>query len=94
MNDMRDVELNAIGVLKRREIEARILAPVVEALGREFGRERGLQIAADNCGDREGSGQAIGADQWGQQPPTIRCGSSNLDQGRCAGDRGARPERK
>jgi len=44
MNDMRDVELNAIGVLKRREIEARILAPVVEALGREFGRERVLQI--------------------------------------------------
>jgi len=32
MNDTRDVELNAIGVLKRREIEARRLAPVVEAL--------------------------------------------------------------
>ncbi len=38
------VELNAIGVLKRREIEARILAPLVEALRREFGRERVLQI--------------------------------------------------
>ena len=44
MNDTRDVELNAIGVLKRREIEARILAPVVEALGHEFGRKRVLQI--------------------------------------------------
>ena len=43
-NDTRDVELNAIGVLKRRKIEARILAPVVEALGCEFGRERVLQI--------------------------------------------------
>src|SRR5271165_2927480 len=46
-NDTRDVELNAIGVLKRREIEARILAPVVEALGREFGRERVLQIVRE-----------------------------------------------
>src|SRR5271157_765976 len=47
MNDTRDVELNAIGVLKRREIEARLLAPVVEALGREFGRERVLQIVGE-----------------------------------------------
>ena len=47
MNDTRDVELNAIGVLKRREIEARILVPVVEALGREFGRERVLQIVRE-----------------------------------------------
>ncbi len=46
-NDTRDVELNAIGVLKRRGIEARILAPVVEALGREFGRERILQIVRE-----------------------------------------------
>jgi L-2-amino-thiazoline-4-carboxylic acid hydrolase len=47
MNDTRDVELNAIGVLKRREIEARILAPVVEALGREFGREKVRQIVRE-----------------------------------------------
>ena len=46
-NDARDVELNAIGVLKRREIEARILAPLIEALGREFGRERVLQIVRE-----------------------------------------------
>ncbi len=46
-NDTRDVELNAIGVLKRREIGARILAPVVEALGREFGRKRVLQIVRE-----------------------------------------------
>ena len=30
--------LNEIGVLKRREIEARILMPVLEALGAQFGR--------------------------------------------------------
>lgn len=37
--------LNAIGVLKRREIEARILAPLLQALGEEFGREKVLEIA-------------------------------------------------
>ena len=35
-----DLELNQIGVLKRRAIEARILAPVVEAMAKEFGAER------------------------------------------------------
>jgi hypothetical protein len=39
------VELNEIGVLRRREIEARILAPLIEALAAEFGRERVLEIA-------------------------------------------------
>jgi L-2-amino-thiazoline-4-carboxylic acid hydrolase-like protein len=37
--------LNDIGVLKRREIEARILMPVLSALGDEFGRERVFEIA-------------------------------------------------
>ena len=37
--------LNDIGVLKRREIEARILMPVLSALGDEFGRERVCEIA-------------------------------------------------
>jgi hypothetical protein len=36
--------LNEIGVLKRREIEARILAPFVEALAQEFDRTRVLEI--------------------------------------------------
>ena len=39
--------LNDLGVLKRREIEARILAPVLAALGDEFGRERVLEIVRD-----------------------------------------------
>ena len=38
-------ELNEIGVLKRREIEARILMPVLTALGEEFGREKVLETA-------------------------------------------------
>ncbi len=39
--------LNAVGVLTRREIEARILAPVVDALGREFGRDRVVEVVRD-----------------------------------------------
>ena len=38
-------ELNSIGVLKRREIEARILAPLLAAFSAELGRERTLEIA-------------------------------------------------
>ena len=37
--------LNELGVLNRREIEARILRPVLEALGAEFGREHVLDVA-------------------------------------------------
>ncbi len=36
--------LNEIGLLKRREIEARIIGPLIEALGQEFGRERVLAV--------------------------------------------------
>jgi hypothetical protein len=38
-------DLNAMGVLTRREIEARILAPMLAALCSEFERERVLGIA-------------------------------------------------
>jgi hypothetical protein len=43
----RDSRLNEIGVLRRREIEARIVAPLLDALGAEFGRERVLEIARE-----------------------------------------------
>jgi hypothetical protein len=39
-----DIELNEIGVLKRREIEARLLAPIVDALGDKFGRQEVLEV--------------------------------------------------
>jgi hypothetical protein len=39
--------LNDIGVLKRREIEARIVAPLLQALGERFGRDEVLAIARD-----------------------------------------------
>lgn len=40
-----ETELNAIGVLKRRTIEAKVLGPVIEAMAAEFGRERVLEVA-------------------------------------------------
>ena len=39
-----DAELNEIGVLRRREIEARILAPIVEALCEKFDRQEILEV--------------------------------------------------
>lgn len=39
--------LNDIGVLKRREIEARIVAPLIDRLGQEFGRERVVELARE-----------------------------------------------
>jgi hypothetical protein len=39
--------LNAVGVLTRREIEARILAPVVDVLGRRVGRDEVIAIVRD-----------------------------------------------
>ena len=40
-----DAELNTIGVLKRRLIEARVIAPLIDAFAAEFGRERVIEIA-------------------------------------------------
>jgi hypothetical protein len=37
-------DLSQIGILARREIEARILAPVIKEFARELGRERTLAI--------------------------------------------------
>lgn len=39
--------LNAVGILTRREIEARVLAPVLDALGREFGRDHVMAVARE-----------------------------------------------
>ena len=46
--DMNDADrLNAVGMLTRREIEARILAPVIDALGQRFGRDEVVAIVRD-----------------------------------------------
>lgn len=43
-NPPPDTLNESIGVLTRREVEARILAPVVDALGNEFGRQKVIGI--------------------------------------------------
>lgn len=44
-NQVPEDNLNAkIGVLTRREVEARILAPMLDAIGEAFGRERVLEV--------------------------------------------------
>jgi hypothetical protein len=47
MGELPPDTLNEIGVLNRREIEARILMPVLEALGGEFGRDKVFAVARD-----------------------------------------------
>jgi len=42
-----DTLTQEIGVLKRREVEARILAPVIDAMGEAFGREKVLAILSE-----------------------------------------------
>lgn len=54
--------LNAVGILRRREIEARVLAPIIEAVGKEFGRERVVEIVRDAiAGIARSQGQAMAA---------------------------------
>lgn len=42
-----DTLTQKIGVLTRREVEARILAPIIEALGEQFGRTEVISIVKD-----------------------------------------------
>lgn len=52
--------LNAVGILTRREIEARILAPVIEALGQRFGRDEVIAIVRETiAGIARDQGQAL-----------------------------------
>ena len=39
--------LNEIGVLKRREVEARVIGPIIERFGQEFGEERVADLLRD-----------------------------------------------
>jgi hypothetical protein len=79
VNDSSGVDLNAIGVLMRREIEARLLAPLLEALGQEFGRDRVIEIVrrtiveiardqgralAEHAGDRSLDAFAATLEPW------------------------------
>ena len=63
-----DDRLNeTVGVLTRREVEARLVAPLVEALGKEFGRDKVLRVirkAVVGIARRQGAelAQAMGGD--------------------------------
>jgi len=54
--------LNNIGVLKRREIEARVIAPLLERFAEEFGAERVHELASEVI---VGVAQAQGAELAG-----------------------------
>jgi hypothetical protein len=60
-----DIDLNSIGVLKRRTIEARILAPVIKAMAAEFGTERVHAVLRDvivNIARSQGAAMAARCD--------------------------------
>jgi hypothetical protein len=69
-NDLPPDTLNEIGVLKRREIEARILAPLIAAFAAEFGRERVVEIAQRVIVDlARRQGQALAEQMGGNSLP-------------------------
>lgn len=57
-----DTLTQRIGVLARREVEARILAPVIDALGAEFGRDKVMEIVKQTVVEiAESQGREIAA---------------------------------
>lgn len=53
-----DTLTQQIGVLTRREVEARILAPIIDALGDRFGREEVIEVVTEaiiNLSQQQGS---------------------------------------
>ena len=57
--------LNDIGVLKRREIEARIVAPLIERFAEEFGEERVVELARETVVNVARSQGSVLADAMG-----------------------------
>ena len=63
----KDTLTQRIGVLTRREVEARILAPMINALGDEFGREKVIEIVKEqviNLARQQGAdlAESLGSD--------------------------------
>ena len=84
-DDIAPDTLNEIGVLKRREIEARILAPLISALAAEFGRERVIAIAKRvivEIARKHGVHPAVICIQWavqrGQTPIPFSANRKNI----------------
>ena len=78
-----DVELNSIGVLKRRTIEARILAPVIKAMAAEFGTDRVHAVLSKVIVEiAKSQGTAMAAKCDGNSPADL---AGTLDQWRADG---------
>ena len=63
--NQRPDTLNDIGVLKRREIEARIVAPLIERFAEEFGEEQVTELARETVVDVARSQGAVLAELMG-----------------------------
>jgi len=67
-DDFPDTLTQTIGVLMRRETEARLLAPLIAALGQAFGRDRVIAVVRDVIIDlARQQGAALAAD-YGDGP--------------------------
>lgn len=81
-HEMPPDTLNEIGVLKRREIEARILAPIIDALGKEFGRERVVAIVQRTIVEiARRQGRALAEQAGGTSLAHFQAGKTNWVKG-------------
>jgi hypothetical protein len=65
-NTRPDTLTQQIGVLARREVEARILIPVIEALGKSFGKGDVIRVVGDTIVDiARGQGEDLAAAMGG-----------------------------
>lgn len=74
--------LNDVGVLKRREIEARIIAPLLERFGQEFGSDRVYELAAEVIVDvAKGQGAELAAAMGGNDLSFFASSMENWTKG-------------
>jgi len=74
--------LNDVGVLTRREIEARIVAPLIERLGDEFGHDRVVDLAREVVVDvARGQGDQLATALGGNDLAAFAAGMENWTKG-------------
>ncbi len=80
--DILQDTLNDIGVLKRREIEARIVTPLLKRLGEEFGHDRVIELAREVVVEvAQAQGAALAAMLGGDDLATFASGTDNWTKG-------------
>jgi hypothetical protein len=80
--DIPSDTLNDVGVLKRREIEARIVAPLIQRLGEEFGLERVTELAREVVVEvAQGQGTELAEMLGGTDLETFSGGTGNWKKG-------------